>query len=716
MIPHFHAIRLFAVVLLLVGWLSPISWAQPAADPGPEDGDDDRKTNVLREQTIYVPYAKLRESFEKDGRGVFLPYEQFQALWKAARAQEVKTPDAKPPVGALVTEIESTATIQEAVLAVAAKLKIELLTDGWHEVPLRLGDAAIGAAELDGQPARLITDPRGGYKLLVEKQKDADAQIELSLQYSKAYTKAPGQNSVSLQAPQAPVNRWQIRIDQPGVKVNVHPMIAAAEVPADEAGDEDAKATVVMAFLGAAPTVRIDWTPKAEGATGLNALATVQAEQQVTLDQGVVRTRTQLRYDITRADLSQLRVEVPADHKVAGIFDPNVRRWDVKTEGDLQQITIELFQPTRGTQNITIDLEQFSGEFENKDFEVPVVKALDVGRQQGIVVVRLGEGLRGETISRTGLLQLDAAELPRNIGPQQWNFAFRYAALPFELKLTVEKIQPRVTVNQLVEVYLEPEKLTVDLLALYDIERAGVFQLQIDIPAGFEVRPVVGRAAHGAAAVVVDTYHVDEDDPTKLTVNLARKALGKVGLFVELERRLDDPNLLSPTGEDSEMDLPVPRVAPDSVERSTGRLVICKPESLRVNPGKPEGLRSISFAEAYQSVPTCRDARFPQSKPSLAFAFTDQPVTLTVKAQRRKPHVTARQLLSVAIKSGQVRYDARFFYTIRYSGVKSLRIDVPAELVERINNVTPVVREARMDPQPDDVAEGYVALELSRVE
>ncbi len=73
--------------------------------------------------------------------------------------------------------------------------------------------------------------------------------------------------------------------------MNLHPLIAATEVPAEKKPEGDAakKAdeTVVLAFVGAAPTVRIDWTPKAEGATGLAAVASVQAEQQVWINEGV---------------------------------------------------------------------------------------------------------------------------------------------------------------------------------------------------------------------------------------------------------------------------------------------------------------------------------------------------------------------------------------------------------------------------------------------
>ena len=267
----------------------------------------------LREQSIYIPYTKLREVFEKQGRGVFLPYEKFQELWRQARENQAPQPDERPPVGIILTEIESDATIEKDVVTVTAKLKLEVLGEGWHEAPLRLGDAAIRSATIGNEAAKIIFDSRGGYRLLVKNEDRNPRQLDLALVYTKAFAKAPGQNSVTFQAPQAPVNRWQIRIPQPGVKVSIHPMIAATEAPsaAGEGDPEnDESETVVLAFVGAAPMVRIDWTPKAEGATGLAALATVQAEQAVVVAEGVVRTRARLAYDISRAELDQFQVQV----------------------------------------------------------------------------------------------------------------------------------------------------------------------------------------------------------------------------------------------------------------------------------------------------------------------------------------------------------------------------------------------------------------------
>ena len=115
------------------------------------------------------------------------------------------------------------------------------------------------------------------------------------------------------------------------------------------------------AFVGSAPQVQLSWNPKAEGAAGQNALATVQVREEVTIDEGVMRTRLLLAYEISRADLKELSFQVPGDQNVVNVLDANVQKWEQKAEKDgPRTITVTLFQAVRGTQNVTVELEKFS--------------------------------------------------------------------------------------------------------------------------------------------------------------------------------------------------------------------------------------------------------------------------------------------------------------------------------------------------------------------
>ena len=72
-----------------------------------------------------------------------------------------------------------------------------MLTEGWHEIPLRLKDAAIRSAKIGDAPARLIYSPEQGYRVLIEKKGKEAERIELVLEYSKAFTKRPARTASS---------------------------------------------------------------------------------------------------------------------------------------------------------------------------------------------------------------------------------------------------------------------------------------------------------------------------------------------------------------------------------------------------------------------------------------------------------------------------------------------------------------------------------------
>src|SRR5262249_28052924 len=133
---------------------------------------------------------------------------------------------------------------------------------------------------------------------------------------------------------------------------------------------------------------------------------------------------------------------------------------------------------------------------------------------------------------------------------------------------------------------------------------------------------------------------------TKLVVTLGRRALGKVGLWVELVKRQDDANLLQPTGAASTVTMPLPRVAPAGVARTSGKLLIYAPESLRANPQEAKGLAPISLADAVANLGSTRGGRFPQLREVAAYGFTQEAAGLAFSAERRKPYIEARELLA----------------------------------------------------------------------
>ena len=652
---------------------------------------------IRRDQAIYIPYEKLRKTFEREGRGVFLPYDEFQQLWNAAQVNRDPTPtDAVAPVDWVIRDARNVATVESDVVRVRSEIEIEILKRGWFGIPLRLGNVAILEATFNGEPARIVPDDTAGggdVKLLVENPAEKEPRSgTLVLELAAKIERSPGRNAVAMRMPSVPVSRWTARILESGVDVTFSPLIAATLVDPDKNGEmekddnddgneegsenkqpenggeaatesvkdpEPAKyGTMVHAFVGAAPEVRIEWTARVEGATGLDALAGVQTDQNVTIGESVQRNQVRMTWTISRAEIPVLAVKIPADQKIINVFDPNVKQWGVETvEPDAQKLTVTLFEPARRTQTLLIETEKFS---ENQTLDqpvevtIPVFEALDVARQQGLVSVRVERGIRAEILRSTAMLRVDASESGGGATPAinsavyqttnptatdeddttpVWSGAWQYATAAFELALKLEKVQPRISVRLLNEIEIRPDRRTLRTTAEYLIEDAGTFDLSLDIPEGYEIRYLGGRGYNDVqdARVAGWTLQSPPETPdgpeTRVAIRLSRRTRGKVGVQLEMVPKREDNVDLNAIAEPvqkpdqetiSETDTTkndttkndatettqrwrfvTPTIMDPNIAEVSATVVVLSPERLQVLVRETTGAQSASPAEVY---------------------------------------------------------------------------------------------------------------------
>ena len=74
-------------------------------------------------------------------------------------------------------------------------------------------------------------------------------------------------------------------------------------------------------------------------------------------------------------------------------------------------------------------------------------------------------------------------------------------------------------------------------------------------------------------------------------------------------------------------------------------------------------------------------------RPAMAFAYNEQDKQLEIEVQRRNPRVTASQVMLVRVEPGVVKYRAQLQFEVLYSGVDTLRVDVPEEFASQIQLV-----------------------------
>ena len=323
-----------------------------------------------------------------------------------------------------------------------------------------------------------------------------------------------------------------------------------------------------------------------------------------------------------------MAIEVPADQKVVNVFDANVRQWSVEKERpSVQKITVQLFEPAKQDRRTSPSNWRSSPtrSSQGRSGDRPWSRRSGVGRQQGVVVVQVAEG--------SGPRRADQRPAPGRCRP---NCPPSLARGQLGLRLSLRRRPLRAGAGRREGPAADPGRYprrgrpgagAADARPAGDLhDRAGrrVPAGDSTCPAGFEVRQVRGRAVAGRAPRrQVDTHHLEGEEKTRLVVNLARKASGRVGLAVELAQGTEGARPADADrqgGQDRRSRFRAWRRA-----RSSGRPAgwsSTRPESLRVNPGKAEGrCGRISVQGGPGGHPLGPAPKPADARPVLAFAY-----------------------------------------------------------------------------------------------
>ncbi len=419
----------------------------------------------------------------------------------------------------------------------------------------------------------------------------------------------PGQNSVSFQAPQAPVSRWRVRIPQAGVKVNLHPLIAATEVPAAaRPRRQDRQAGRSQARRPTRPScwpssARRRWSastgpPRPRAPPAWPPWSASRPSSRCGSTRGPPAAASTLTYSVSRAELGQLAVEVPADYKVVNVFDANVRQWSVEplaAGAKTQKITAQLFEPAKKVQQVVVELEKFAGEKLPPSQTVPVVKAPGRGppaRRRG----RPGGG----RAPRGG--HHAPAACSRSTPP---NCPTPSAASPGPSPIATPRCPTSwCWASRSCSRGLRPTRWSRPGWSPSGSRSTSRRSTRSSAPGSSSWNSTCRRASPSATsaaatcpatrptravAVQVDSHHLEGKNKDRLVVNLSHKAMGRVALAVELQKDLQEPKLLSPTDTAADIPLPVPQVAPGTVERAAGPLADFRPGEPAGQPGQGRG-------------------------------------------------------------------------------------------------------------------------------
>jgi hypothetical protein len=673
---------------------SPPAPASSDASRGGGQSTSDRQQTLSK---IYVPYKELKGVFEKEGQGVFLPYKEFQKLWRAAQGKPASVSEA--PFQYLISTARFQGKVKQELATFNLELTIDILGDGWTEVPISLGEVAVSAAILTASPAAksvpLLRVVNGQY-VFVTKGK---GRYVLAVDFVRQLETQPGLAVLKYRIPSAAITTLELLIPEENLKVDVQPMLAATTSQVEV---EATKATRLQAFLGSATEVSLSWKPKTEAAAELETVVISEQFQHIHVAEALISQEVSLNYSIHRGGIDSFKIRLPGQFRLTDVTGANIAKWDITSSTSAaadawQELEVKLFSPAKDKYTLTIKMEHF---LQDSDVEIPLTPIVtkQALRQTGLIGITYSPRRVVFLEDIENLARVDTGQLPEHL--RQPRFvggvtAYRFINSDYSGKIVIKTASPRIVVDQQWMLGVDKDRLQLHGRLRYNVERAGVFEVNMTLPEQWVIESL------GPDSLVDDYDLKGQADKRVLHILLKGEKVGEFDLMLVAGSSRTQP--------EGSVDFTLPLADAKDLQLYHGQLMLLLADQLQAEVGEIQQLQTISLEQA-QSWTTVAGL-----SPAMAFEFRavdrEKWAGTRFKISVKPVQISATVHRLVNIQPGSVEQEAIIQYRIRYAPVDTLYVKMPVALADAGVQISgPNIKEKpRIDQLPadqrDDAAE-----------
>ena len=653
----------------------PESPSAPATAAAPPAGNDARAD---WERLIYVPYRNLKTVFEKEGSTVFLPYSRFLPLWEKFQESNGSR-SAAPPVNSVITSASYTGRIEKDLAHLDVELTIQVLGKPWVETPIQFGDAAIARMTASDEKVLLQGTGNGGYVLLFPKAGEHKVRFELSTRVRTS----PDGRSLEFDCPAAGITSFDLSVPAADQSIDIIPQ---GVVTATEGGET---LTRVKANLGATRKISARWRPRVSTMPVMEVLTSVDNTLDVRIADGLMHTHATLRYQILRGQLDQLRIAVPLDHRILDVTAAGLKSWKATREDEWQLVTVDLLGGDARSVVVDVHTERplpegpFIPAGVDDDGAYHGVHALGEVREHGLLVVGQGADLSLSVDHQSGLMRVEAGEVPEAFRRPDYAF-YKFYTPKFRLQLSARPIEPRLLVDHRTDLVFREEELQSTSRLQYTVERAGVFELRLTLPAEFIVDRVDCEA--------MKEFQTPEGSG-QLIILLREKTLRPLSVVISGHRPLDATQKEA---------APLPLIEPLGVARENGVIAVYAPESLEVIADE----KGVKGAQPTRLEPR-EMIQVPSARLVSSWTYTRRP-EIPVRTERKPTRLAVGVATTVDVRQDLTEVTTLLKYNVQFAGIDTFRLAVPEAVADAVQIESTGDAAIRQKSRAAEATDGWV--------
>ena len=634
----------------------------PPPPPEPEPEPEPEPAAPTVERTVYIPFENLEAVFEQQGRGVFLPYEEYENLWQAfLRDRAVQ---AAAPEGGLLRRADYRATLTEGGLEIEARIEAEALREGWSRV--RLGGTGLPPIIDSDTGDALLHRSADGLDLLLPRR----GVHEVTLRMLVPVIEEGGRSRVRLQLPEAAVGRLEADLPGAELEFDLQPGLPYTSAAADQAADEDEPAprTALSLFFGGVSDLTLGWREPSE-AEALEPLYFVDTSVQTVVRPGVVTSEVDLNLRILRAGLERVEIELPAGQLVLDVQADHLLDWEIE-DGDGEDepplLVVRTLREVELDWTVRLTLESALAGLP-AEFDAPLPQVRGAVRQRGTVALFNESELELAVDPGPGLTrQADRDERDQLESAGH----YRFLEVPVQLSAAVSQAEPVVDMNSVIHLSVTPQRAELQASLTYAVRRVGIFNARVGLPEGWQ-----GIEAAGPA--VEDFAILGEGADRVLEIRFVEPLLGSSQVTVSGWRNRAEPAEA----------LPLPVLVSEGTRRHDGRLEVRIDSSLEPNTEQTGDLRPADRAAGTRSAA--------DDGVTVAFTYRDPSEGGLMRFTERQPQVSSDLLARVTLEEQRVVYRWLLKLDVRYAGIDRFTLAVPDSIADELRLVHPAIREIR---------------------
>lgn len=311
----------------------------------------------------------------------------------------------------------------------------------------------------------------------------------ITARFRIAIDRSRGQPQIRLSPDAVPMAKVQVTV--PGKRaVEFDPAVPAQTT---FGGTEQSPRTTAVAHLPPVEEVTLRWT-EARAAPENLVRANTETYQLLTLQEGVLRSKVIINYDVIKGKLKELPIQLPENAELSKVSGASIEDWPTfkATDTAPRQVRVMLGQEVEGKVRLELELESIVPPVEGTKIALPIVRPLNAFREMGVVALFDGDKVGFAPATAKGMRKAGQDALPSEVRKtlrDKVSQAYKHIGEPGSLASAVAATKTRearfdAKVNALYSV--KDGKLVGRTLSLIDIKSGRLDKVCVSVPAYIE--------------------------------------------------------------------------------------------------------------------------------------------------------------------------------------------------------------------------------------